>query len=90
MKKIFLIILIITVVSFLTIIAAKASVRERNDETQYINLSICDGDSLWVIASKYKKEDKNIREYINEIKNLNGMKNDKLITGEKIVIPIMP
>ncbi|MEK8128621.1 LysM peptidoglycan-binding domain-containing protein [Paenibacillus filicis] len=45
------------------------------------------GDTLWGIASEFKSPKADIKEYIYEIKKLNGMKNSSLMAGQKLLIP---
>ncbi|WP_429309781.1 LysM peptidoglycan-binding domain-containing protein [Paenibacillus mucilaginosus] len=44
------------------------------------------GDTLWEIASEYAP-DEDIRDYIDEIKKLNGLKSSALQTGQKLLLP---
>lgn len=46
------------------------------------------GDSLWNIASKYKNQNEDIREFINEIQELNFLNTSEIIEGQEIKIPI--
>ena len=46
------------------------------------------GDTLWNIAHKYSNEKVNIKDYVSEIIELNNMKNDKIMNGHKIIIPV--
>ena len=62
-------------------------------ETSYKEEYIYSGDTLWSIANKEIKdnkyfENKDIRDVINELKNINNLWNSNLIEGEKIKIPI--
>lgn len=51
------------------------------------------GDTLWTIAKQesiYNKyfENKDIREIVNELKDINNLQDSNLIEGDKIKIPI--
>ena len=54
----------------------------------YTSIQIEAGDTLWDIADRYTKH-LNISkpEYIDEICQINGISEDKIITGEYIVVP---
>lgn len=44
------------------------------------------GETLWSIATKYKKEGQDIREYIYELRKLNNLENCSLNVGQDILI----
>ena len=54
----------------------------------YDSICIMYGDTLTSIAGKYcSKEFKSREAYIDEVKSINHMTDDKLVTGDYIVIP---
>lgn len=63
-------------------------------EVKYKEQYISTGDTLWSIA-KYEAnnnkyyEEKDIREIVQEIKNINNIGNKNLEIGQKILIPTM-
>ena len=67
---------------------ASASGPER---TKYFtSVTIKEGDSLWSIASTYCDSDTSIRSYIDEIKTMNGIVNDRgLVAGHSLMIYYM-
>ncbi|WP_426453742.1 LysM peptidoglycan-binding domain-containing protein [Paenibacillus sp. S-38] len=44
------------------------------------------GDTLWAIASEFAPDD-DIRDYIDKMKKLNGLKSSSLQTGQKLLLP---
>lgn len=53
----------------------------------YTSVSVEDGDSLWSIATEYRTaEYSSIDQYIDEIKSINNLKNDKIKTGETLIV----
>lgn len=61
-------------------------------EIKYKDEYITYGDTIWKIAEKECKENKyfenkDVRNIIKEIKNINGIENQTLQVGEKILIP---
>ncbi len=47
-----------------------------------------EGDSLWSLASEhYTEEFSSVKDYITEIKRMNGLTSDKLYAGNYILIP---
>lgn len=68
----------------------KTVTAERNGERVKLvtSVEIKKGDTLWSIASEYMSDEyDDINEYINEIKQSNGMTSDKIHTGNYIIIP---
>lgn len=55
----------------------------------YASIQIQNGDSLWSIADEYADEHYTGRfEYVSEVAEINGIHmNDRLISGEYIVVP---
>ena len=47
------------------------------------------GDTLWEIAEKYKIQDANTEHMIEQIMEVNGMKNTNVRAGESIIVPIV-
>lgn len=64
-----------------------------NGEISYKEEYIYNGDTLWNIAKKEREnnkyfENKDIRDVIAELKNVNNFSNSELVEGNKIKIPI--
>lgn len=47
---------------------------DQSEHIIYRTIQIKSGDSLWSIADKYKPETQTIKEYIQELKDINGLK----------------
>lgn len=61
-------------------------------ENNYKTIYVSNGDTLWSIAKEEQEnnayyEDKNIREIVNNIKDINKLSNSNLSTNQKLVIP---
>ncbi len=56
-------------------------------QTYYTSIQVEEGDTLWTIADKYM-EGSNLtkREYIDEICRLNSLQNDKIHSGEYLIV----
>lgn len=66
-----------------------ASVEENRTvyERYYTDIEIQSGDTLWSIAKTYNKNSgMEIREYIHELKQMNGMVSDDIDAGESLTI----
>lgn len=59
-----------------------------HDSQEYKSIIIYSGDTLWTIAEK-EKPNKDIRQYIHEIRDLNNLNDAHLIIGQEILIPII-
>jgi|LSQX01.1.fsa_nt_gb hypothetical protein len=87
-KFIFFIILvstifIITIVAFL----AAGSVRGRN-ETDFMEVHIVSGDTLWDIAVTYNPGRKDIRKLVYDIMKTNNINNGIVFEGQIIKVPL--
>lgn len=82
----------ITLVIFIILILVNTSFS--HVETRYKEVAISSGDTLWNIAKSEQSnnlyfENKDIRDIVYEIKNLNNLDTSNLIIGEKIIVPTM-
>ena len=91
-KGMFLILSVIATIIISTLFfgfSAKAS--DSQKETcykYYTSIVIQDGDSLWSLAEKnWDGHFKSKKAYINEIKKINGLSDETLISGQYLVIP---
>jgi cell division protein YceG involved in septum cleavage len=81
-----LIVLVIFSVFFMT--KTVTAQREGERYKQVISIEIKKGDTLWSIASEYMSEEyKDLNEYIEEIKDTNGMLTDEIHAGNYIIVP---
>ena len=80
----FLTILLISIIGFTSILTLNAYSK---DIPQFDYVSIQQGDSLWAIAKDYAGN-KDIREVIYEISELNNIHNTPIQPGDIIKIPI--
>lgn len=90
MKKYLIIVTtVFAIISFIlgnTLIMASGEENEKTLYRYYKNIEIHSGDSLWKIAEMYNNSDMDIREYIYEIKKINGMRSDDIRSGDSLII----
>ena len=55
-----------------------------HEEEKYENITVCDGESLWAIASKL---DGDVNKNIYEIKKLNHLDSSMVYVGQNLLIP---
>lgn len=57
--------------------------------TEYYEVhKIVNGDTLWSIAQTYSDGNIETVDYVEKIKTFNGMQNDKIKSGQQIIIPV--
>lgn len=90
MKKYLIIVTtIFAIISFIlgnTLIMVSGEENEKTLYRYYKNIEIQSGDSLWKIAEMYNNSDMDIREYIHEIKKINGMRSNDIKSGNSLII----
>lgn len=70
-----------------TLVMASVEKNRTVYERYYTDIEIQSGDSLWSIAKTYNKNSgMDIREYIHELKQMNGMVSDDIDAGESLTI----
>lgn len=76
----------IAIIIFFLIALFNISIAKTNTETEYIDYTISKGETLWDIAKEYTPDNKDIRQTIYEIKQLNNMTNSTIYPGQTIKI----
>lgn len=53
----------------------------------YKSIEIAAGDTLWDISERYAEDlDMPVRDYVKELKRVNGMSSDRIIAGAKLIV----
>ncbi len=81
---------LVVLVMFSLFFMTKTVTAQREGERlkQVISVEIKKGDTLWSIASEYMSEEyDDLNEYIEEIKDSNGMLTDEIHAGNYIIVP---
>ena len=50
-------------------------------------VTVCKGDTLWDIAQKNYTDQGDIRKYVYEIKEANGLPSSRLTVGQTLILP---
>jgi hypothetical protein len=53
----------------------------------YTNIEIQPGDTLWDLADEYLENYESKEDYINEVSQLNSIKDGKIISGQNLIMP---
>lgn len=61
---------------------------EAEEESRYRVIEIKGGDSLWELARKHRKPNRDLRETIDVIRDVNGLKDSRLLPGQQLKVPI--
>ena len=82
--------LVLAIIFLLSLIFAKATLSHK--EVEYVEIYVAEGDTLWGIAADlqstndyYKNRD--IRDIICDIKNINNMESSNLYVDQELTIP---
>ena len=90
-KRIAIIIcILIAIISLILLFNVTSSAKNTyTAETYYSNVYVNSGDTLWDIATEnYSVEYGDFDDFLDEIRTLNHLSNDKIHSGEYIVVPI--
>ncbi len=88
-----IIMLTIALVLFLVVIFLGGMNIVRADEAveydkSFISIEIEKGDTLSSIAQEYAKSEADYEDYINEVKNINSIKDDTIHSGCYLMVPV--
>lgn len=89
-KFIKMVILVLGIISLISICFSNSSFSKGEIKTKTI--SVINGDTLWTIAKEEQEnniyyEDKDIRDIIYEIKKLNALENNTILSiGQKLIV----
>ena len=75
-----------TIIVFLIVTFFGTSIARTQEEAETILYTVNNGDTLWNIAKDNKAENKDIRQYIYELKKINNMKNSNIYEGQTLKI----
>ena len=57
-------------------------------KTYYECVQVQKGDSIWEIAEEYKMDGTDTEQMVDEIMEVNGLKNTNVRAGESIIVPV--
>jgi cell division protein YceG involved in septum cleavage len=60
---------------------------EQVDQAAQHTVYVASGDTLWNIASQYKSDSQDIREYVYSIKKANHLTSSSLQAGQTLILP---
>lgn len=82
--------LTVMVLCIFTIIGSVSGLSNVNSGSmkEYNQIKVEPGDTLWNIAANYQPQDKDIREVVFDICEINGISASELTAGLKILVPV--
>lgn len=60
---------------------------ESNSSVPIKQIYVVKGDTLWSIAQQHAPDHEDVRDYIQRVKKVNGLKSSALQTGQKLTLP---
>ncbi len=72
---------------FINFIPTTVQAKEK-EPTSYESVLVNEGDSLWSIAKEYNTRDISTNDFIDEIKEVNGLSGDSIKDGNYILVPL--
>lgn len=84
---VFLLIMCCVVFGSILVSAHGSANEEPVDYKYYKSIEIESGDTLWSIAEEYMTDDfESVAEYVNLLKKMNNLNNDKIISGQNLIV----
>ena len=82
-------VLMIFVFSYHTLTSAASTNTDNVSYKYFTSIQVEAGDTLWSIAEEYADElhYSSNKEYINEVKMINKLRSDEIVSGQYLVIP---
>jgi cell division protein YceG involved in septum cleavage len=83
-------VIIVTASILFVSLSANANDSEHQPSYKYYkSIEITKGDTLWSIAQEYSDDAhyKNTSDYIKEVRNINSLTSDNIISGSYIIVP---
>lgn len=58
------------------------------DKTEYVEVQVSPGDTVWTIAKTHRSEKQDIRELVYMINKVNNIENNIIYSGQVLKVPI--
>ena len=86
----YMIVSVLVIVLLIVCLFGFSKKTEANDGTvtTYMSVEIQKGDTLWSIAKENAPENMSIHKYIQEVRRINHLITNDIISGEALIIPI--
>jgi cell division protein YceG involved in septum cleavage len=60
------------------------------EKDKYMEITVASGDTLWKLAKEYEEQHQlSTAEFINWVIDVNHLSSQRIVAGEKIVIPVL-
>ena len=83
----FTVILFVSIIMGRTMFTSMAKEERSRSTPYYKSVRIQEGDSLWEIARQYREgSSMSMDEYVNQLRQMNGLKKDTIHTGQYLTV----
>lgn len=73
---------------FIINVKASSQLKDKVSYKYYTSVTVEAGETLWDIAQVYVSDDQaSVQKYIDEVKQINHLVNDKIYAGENLIVP---
>ncbi|MBQ0004258.1 MAG: LysM peptidoglycan-binding domain-containing protein [Clostridiales bacterium] len=87
--RFFIFVLLVTMTLVFGIVSLCSNTTEAASVNTFAQVTVQSDDTLWTIASEYVDDSMDIRDYIDEIREINDIgNNESIYVGEQIFVPI--
>ena len=75
--------------SYHSLVSSASTGSEQVSYKYFTSIQVEAGDTLWSIAEEYADQEhySSYKEYINEVKRMNKMRDDSIVSGQYLIIP---
>ncbi len=81
--------LVLTIVLTLMASSVFSNPGSESDKYTVVSVTVQSGDTLWSIGREYKPEGKELREFVYEIADNNGIDDCNIYCGQTIYVPVV-
>ena len=82
------VILTLVIILIFTLYNLNAFSLNKEDYSNYIEIFVKEGDTIWDIAKRYHNGNNDIRQLVYDISAVNDIKDSVIHPGEKILVPV--
>ena len=81
--------LVLMVIFIMMAHSAFSESNSKPEKYSVVSVTVEEGDTLWSIAREYKPAGKDLRAFVYELADNNGIKNANICVGDTIYVPVV-